>query len=207
MTQNDLLNGRVNIRIGFAALRPAEFVVIRITQTVAESRPEESAGGEVTRMRGKRGHRSDPYRDFRFRIRWGETYVAGFSAMSALESTAVKDREPGSGDGLRQMTGRSRFGAITLSRGVTHDRVFENWANLGAGRVAGPDAERESFRRDIIVDVFDEAGVRFMSYKFFLSWVSEYQAMPELDASAEAVAIQSIKIENEGWESCQRREP
>ncbi|MGH9937590.1 MAG: phage tail protein, partial [Blastocatellia bacterium] len=43
-------------------------------------------------------------------------------------------------------------------------------------------------------------GQKVLAYKVYRCWVSDYQAMPDLDANANAVAIQTIKLENEGWE-------
>ncbi len=56
------------------------------------------------------------------------------------------------------------------------------------------------FRKNIVVDVFNEAGQQAISYQVFRCWVSEYQALPELDAAGNAVMIQTIKLENEGWQ-------
>ncbi len=91
---------------------------------------------------------------------------------------------------------------ITLERGVTHDTEFEQWANKVWNFGGGPGAETslKDFRKDIIIDLFNEAGQKVISYKVFRCWVSEYQALPDLDANANAVAIQHIKLENEGWE-------
>jgi phage tail-like protein len=89
-----------------------------------------------------------------------------------------------------------------LERGITHDVEFEQWANKVWTPGAGPGAEAslKDFRKDILIDLFNEAGQRIMAYKVYRCWVSEYQALPDLDANANAVAIQNIKLENEGWE-------
>ena len=98
--------------------------------------------------------------------------------------------------------GRTEYEAITLERGVTHDTEFEQWANkvwnFGAG--LGAEVSLKDFRKDIIIEVYNEAGQLAIAYKVFRCWVSEYQALPDLDANANAVAIQHIKLENEGWE-------
>jgi phage tail-like protein len=124
--------------------------------------------------------------------------------MSALKRTTevVKHREGGDPSTSRKSPGRSEFEAITLERGVTHDLEFENWAkkvwNFGAG--LGSEVSLKDFRKDVILEVYNEAGQLAISYKVFRCWVSEYQALPEFDANANAVAIQTIKLENEGWE-------
>jgi phage tail-like protein len=114
----------------------------------------------------------------------------------------VKHREGGDPSTTRKSPGRTEFEAITLERGVTHDTSFEAWANkiwnLGAG--LGSEVSLADFRKDIILDMMNEAGQKVLSYKIYRCWVSEYQALPDLDANANAIAIQHIKLENEGWE-------
>lgn len=148
--------------------------------------------------------RFDPYKNFKFRVKWDGRYVAGISKVSALKRTTevVEHREGGDPSSKRKSPGQSKFEAITLERGVTHDAEFENWANkvwnFGAG--SGSEVSLQDFRKDIIIDVMNEAGQIVLSYKVFRCWVSEFQALPELDANANAVAIQTLKLENEGWE-------
>ena len=137
-------------------------------------------------------------------MKWDGRYVAGVSKVSALKRTTevVEHREGGDPSVSRRSPGRTSFEAITLERGVTHDVEFEQWANkvwnYGAG--VGAEVSLKDFRKDLILDFFNEAGQLVISYRIFRAWVSEYQALPELDANANAVAIQSIKLENEGFE-------
>ncbi len=148
--------------------------------------------------------RFDPYKNFKFRVRWDGRYVAGVSKVGALKRTTevVKHRTGGDPSTSRKSVGRSEYEAITLERGVTHDTEFERWANkvwnYGAG--LGAEASLKDFRKDIILEVYNEAGQLAIAYKVYRCWVSEYQALPDLDANANAVAIQTIKLENEGWE-------
>jgi phage tail-like protein len=148
--------------------------------------------------------RFDPYKNYKFRVMWDGRYVAGISKVSALRRTTevVKHRTGGDPSTSRKSPGQSEFEAVTLERGVTHDIDFEQWANkvwnFGAGR--GGEVSLRDFRKDVILDVFNEAGQKVLSYRIFRCWVSEYQALPELDAGANAVAIQTLKLENEGWE-------
>jgi phage tail-like protein len=147
--------------------------------------------------------RFDPYKNFKFRVKWDGRYVAGVSKVGALKRTTevVKHREGGDPSSSRKSPGRTEFEAITLERGVTHDTEFEKWANkvwnFGSG--LGAEVSLKDFRKDIIIDVYNEAGQLAISYKVFRSWVSEFQALSDLDANANAVAIQHIKLENEGW--------
>ena len=148
--------------------------------------------------------RFDPYKNFKFRVKWDGKYVAGVSKCSALKRTTevVKHREGGDPSSSRKSPGRTEFEAITLERGVTHDTEFENWAkkvwNFGAG--LGAESSLKDFRKDIILEVYNEAGQLALAYKIFRCWSSEYQALPDVDANANAVAIQHLKLENEGWE-------
>lgn len=145
--------------------------------------------------------RYDPYKTHMFRVKWDGVYVAGLSAMSALtRSTApVTHRKGGDPSYVHTSPGLTTYNSVTLRRGVTHDPAFEAWANK-VSSLAQPGISLPDFRKDLIVDVFNEAGQKVLSYKLFRCWVSEYQALPDLDAAAAAVAIQSIRLEIEGWE-------
>ncbi len=148
--------------------------------------------------------RFDPYNNFKFRVRWDGRYVAGVSKVGAFKRTTevVKHRDGGDPSTSRKAPGRTEYDPITLERGVTHDTEFEKWANkiwnFGSG--LGSEVSLKDFRKDIIVEIYNEAGQLALAYKVFRCWVSEWQAAPDLDANANAVAIQSIKLENEGWE-------
>jgi len=148
--------------------------------------------------------RFDPYKNFKFRVKWDGKYVAGVSKVSSLKRTTevVKYREGGDPSSSRKMPGRTEFEAITLERGVTHDTEFEKWANkvwnFGSG--LGSEVSLKDFRKDIIIELYNEAGQLVIAYRVFRCWVSEFQALPDLDANANAVAIAHLKLENEGWE-------
>jgi phage tail-like protein len=142
----------------------------------------------------------DPLENFKFKVKWDGRYVAGVSKVSALRRTTevVQHREGGDSGAIRELPGRTKYEPITLERGITNDTEFEKWANLAANPAAGPGIA--NFRKDVILDVFNEAGQKVLSYLIHRCWVSEYQALPALDANADAVAIEHIKLENEGWE-------
>ena len=148
--------------------------------------------------------RQDPYQNFKFRVKWDGRYVAGVSKVGGLKRTTevVKHREGGDPSSSRKVPGRSEYEAITLERGVTHDVEFERWANKvwNYGSGLGRETSLKDFRKDIIIELLNEAGQVAIAYKLYRCWVSEYQALPDLDANANAVAIQTIKLENEGWE-------
>jgi phage tail-like protein len=147
-------------------------------------------------------NRFDPYKNFKFRVKWDGRYVAGISKVSALKRTTevVEHREGGDPSSGRKSPGRTKYEPITLERGVTHDVQFEQWVNKIWNFQSNTEVSLQDFRKDIIIDLFNEAGQKVISYKVFRCWVSEYQALSDLDANANAVAIQTIKLENEGWE-------
>jgi phage tail-like protein len=148
--------------------------------------------------------RFDPYKNFKFRVKWDGRYVAGLSKVGALKRTTevVKHREGGDPSSTRKSPGRTEYEAITLERGVTHDTEFEKWANKvwNFGTALGAEVSLKDFRKDLIIEVYNEAGQLVIAYKVYRAWVSEFQAQADLDANANAVLIQTIKLENEGWE-------
>ena len=148
--------------------------------------------------------RFDPYKNFKFLVKWDGRYVAGISKVSALKRTTevVKHREGGDPSSSRKSPGRSEYDAITLERGVTHDPDFERWANKvwNYGSGLGAEVSLKDFRKNVVIEMYNEAGQLAIAYNVFRCWVSEFTAQPDLDANANAVAIQTIKLENEGWE-------
>ena len=148
--------------------------------------------------------RFDPYKNFKFRVKWDGRYVAGISKVSALKRTTevVKHREGGDPSSSRKSPGRTEYDPITLERGVTHDPEFEKWANKvwNFGSALGREVSLADFRKDVILEIYNEAGQLAFAYKIFRCWVSEWQATADLDANANVVLIQHIKLENEGWE-------
>jgi phage tail-like protein len=148
--------------------------------------------------------RFDPCKNFKFKVKWDGKYVAGISKVSPLvrRTEVITHREGGDPSSTRKSPGRTEYEAITLERGVTHDPAFEQWANKVWNYGGGPGTEvsLKDFRKDLVLELYNEAGQLVIAYKIFRCWVSEYAALPDLDANAAAVAIQHIKLENEGWE-------
>lgn len=148
--------------------------------------------------------RIDPYKNFKFRVKWDGRYVAGVSKVGALKRTTdpVEHREGGDPSTVIKTPGQTKYEPITLERGVTHDTEFERWANkvwnFGSG--LGSEVSLKDFRKDITIEMYNEAGQLVLAYNVFRCWVSEYQALPELDASGNAVAIQTLTLQHEGWE-------
>lgn len=144
--------------------------------------------------------RFDPYKSFMFRVKWDGQYVAGLSKMSALKRTTdpVVHREGGDPSYERKSPGTTKYDAVTFERGLSHDTAFRQWANL-VHSLKSP-ISLKNFRKDITVDLFNEAGQQVLSYMLYRCWVSEYVEVPALDAATAAVAIETIKVEIEGFE-------
>lgn len=149
-------------------------------------------------------HRFDPYKQFKFRVKWDGRYVAGVCSMSALSryTEVVEHREGGDPNMVRQSPGRTHFDPIVLERGRTHDLEFENWANkvwrFGSG--LGSEVSLQDFRKDIIIELYNEAGQLVLAYHVFRCWPSEYVAVSDLNANGEAgTAFESITLQHEGW--------
>ncbi|HEX8719722.1 MAG TPA: phage tail protein [Pyrinomonadaceae bacterium] len=146
--------------------------------------------------------RYDPYRNFKFRIKVDNVYVAGLNRCSALKKTTemVEWREGGDPSTTHKLPGKTKYDSITLTAGVSHDTTFEDWANLVNNFQGDAAMSLKNFRKNITIDVFNEADQKVLSYNVYRCWVSEFQTLPDLDASASAVMIQTIRLENEGWE-------
>lgn len=149
-------------------------------------------------------HRFDPYKNFKFRLKWDGRIVAGVSRVSALKrSTEVVEYREGSDASTKRLSpGATAYAPITIERGVTHDTEFETWANkiLSLGGGAGAEASLRDFRKDIILELVNEAGQIVVAYKIYRCWPSEFTALSDLDANGNAIAIQSLVLQNEGWE-------
>ena len=148
-------------------------------------------------------HRYDPYRTFKFQVVIGGQTVAGLSKMGALKKTteAVKWRAAGDPSYQRVMPGGTSFEAVTLEQGLSHDKVFEEWANA-VNNVGEGDAgmSLQNYRRDVVINVMNLQGVPAITYRLLRAWVSEFQALPEFDANTmNTVGIQSIQIQHEGF--------
>ncbi|MFZ4476679.1 MAG: phage tail protein [Saprospiraceae bacterium] len=147
-------------------------------------------------------HRFDAYKNFLFRIIWDGRYVAGVNKIGTLKrvTEVIKFREGGDHSSSRKMPGKTEFEAVMVEQGLTHDTEFEKWANKVWNYGPGERVSLKDFRKEITIEVYNEAGQKVMAYNLFRCWISEFNALPELDANGNAVAIRSMKIENEGWE-------
>ena len=177
--------------------------------------PEYTARSNVERSGAEEGDRAmseftvnptrhDPYKSFKFRVKWDGRYVAGISKISPLRRTTevIRHREGGDPSSSRKSPGRTEYDAITLERGVTHDLEFEQWANKvwDFGGSQGAEVSLADFRKNLVLEFLNEAGQVVLAYNIYRCWVSEYQALPDLDANGSVVALQYIRLENEGWE-------
>lgn len=148
-------------------------------------------------------HRYDPYRTFKFQVIIDGRPVAGLKKMGALKKSteAVKWRSAGDPSHERVMPGGTKYEPVTMEQGLTHDPVFEQWANLVNNIQGDAGMSLKNFRKDIIINVLNLQGQVAFTYKLYRAWVSEYQAMPELDAgNMNTVGIQTLTLQHEGWE-------
>lgn len=147
--------------------------------------------------------RYDPYKNFKFRVKWDGRYVAGCTKVSQLKrmTEVIEYRDGANPSTVIRAPGQTKYEAVTLEQGITHDVAFEQWANKVWHQASGPGTEVSlaDFRKDMIIELYNEAGQVVIAYQLFRCWPSEYQAMPELDASGNAVAISTLKIEHEGF--------
>jgi phage tail-like protein len=148
--------------------------------------------------------RLDPYKSFKFRVKWDGRYVAGISKVSGLikRTEVVDHREGGDPSTVHKSPGQTTFEPIVLERGRTHDTDFEAWANKvwNYGSPQGQEVSLKDFRKDIIIELYNEAGQLVMAFKVYRCWPSEYVALGDLVANGSAVAIESLRLQHEGWE-------
>jgi len=149
-------------------------------------------------------NRFDPYKTFRFLVYFGTatTPVAGVSKVTGLKRSSDVIEYKQGGDAItRKGLGRTKYEPVTLERGLTHDIDFEDWANAAQKLDKGSPAQSlKNLRRQVRIDLLNEAGQPVHRYVLHRCWVSEYQALPDLDGGGNAIAIEYIKLENEGWE-------
>jgi phage tail-like protein len=147
-------------------------------------------------------HRIDPYKNYKFRVRWDGKTVLGVSKVSSLKRTTevVKHREGGENSTDHKSPGRTTYEAVTMERGITHDPEFEAWANMVHPYAGDPVMDLVNYKKDLTLEMMNEKGHVVKRYFLYRCWVSEFTAVPDLDANANAVAIESIKLELEGWD-------
>ena len=147
-------------------------------------------------------HRFDPYKNFKFRVKWDGQIVAGVSKVSALKRSTevVSHREGNDLSTPRHSPASSKFDPITLERGLTHDPEFEKWANLVHSSEGDGAMSLLNFRKDVRVEMMNLQGTVVKAYNVFRCWVSEYTAQPELDANANSIAFETLVLQNEGFE-------
>lgn len=154
------------------------------------------ANGFVTNL-----HRYDPYKNFKFRILWDQKPVLGVSKVGPLKRTTepVTHRSGGENSTSHKSPGRTTYDGITMERGITHDTEFEKWANMVHPFEGDAAMDLVGYKKDLTLEVMNEKGHVALRYFLYDCWVSEFTAVPDLDANANVVAIESLKIELEGW--------
>jgi phage tail-like protein len=147
-------------------------------------------------------HRQDPYKNFKFRVKWDGQYIPAITRVSPLVRTtdAVVVRSGGDASHSHISPGATLFAPITLERGLTHDTAFEDWANKTFDVEGDAGMSLRDYRKDVIIELYNLQGSLVMAYQVYRCWVSEYQALPTLDANDNCVAIERIVLQHEGWE-------
>jgi phage tail-like protein len=147
-------------------------------------------------------NRVDPYKNFKFRVFWDGKPVLGVSKVGMLKRTTevVKHRSGGQNSYDHKSPGRTSYDAVTMERGITHDLEFEKWANQVHSFQGDPTMDLAGYKKDLTLEVMNEKGQVALRYFLFRCWISEFQAVPDLDANANAVAIEHLKVELEGWQ-------
>lgn len=147
-------------------------------------------------------HRVDPYKNFKFRVLWDGKPVLGISKVSSLKRTTdvVKHRSGGDNSHDHKSPGRTTYEGVTMERGITHDHEFEKWANAVHNINGDPLMDLAGYKKDLTLEVLNEKGQVALRYFLYRCWVSEFTAVPDLDANANAIAIEHLKVELEGWE-------
>ena len=147
--------------------------------------------------------RFDPYKNFKFRVKWDGRYVAAVHSVTGLirSTEVITHREGGDPSTSRKSPGLTEFAPITLERGLTEDQEFEAWANLvwRFGTGLGAEVALNEFRKNIVIELYNEAGQLVRAFQVFRCWPSKYEALPDLDANGSAVAIETLTLQNEGW--------
>lgn len=149
-----------------------------------------------------------PYANYRFRVKWDNTYVLGVSKVSGLSraTQVISHREGGDPSPIHLAPGQTEYSPITMERGVSYDVTFQQWANKvfdwtnSGGANPGQNTSLLDFRKDLTIEVWNEAGMKVVAYNVHRAWVSEFHAMSDLDGVGNALVVESIVIQNEGWE-------
>ena len=150
----------------------------------------------------KNANRIDPYKNYKFQLKWDGRTVLGVMKVGPLKRTTnvITHRSGGENSVDHKTPGRTTYDAVTLERGITWDLEFENWANKVHPYAGDTAMDLVNYRKDVVLEVLDEKG--HVARRFFLyhCWVSEFQTLPALDSSANAIAIETLKLELEGWD-------
>lgn len=147
-------------------------------------------------------HRFDPYKNFKFRVKWDGQYIPGVSRISPLTriTDTVIHREGGDQSKFSILPGMTRFEPIVLERGLSHDTAFEEWANMVFNMPGDPNSSLKNYKKDIVIELLNLQGMVVMAFLVYRCWVSEYQSLPELDSNDQCIATEKIVLQHEGWE-------
>lgn len=147
-------------------------------------------------------YRLDPYKTSKFQLILDGRVVPDVVRISALrrETETVLYRPGDFPNHLIKAPGLTDFDPIIIERGITHDTTFEDWADLCYSVQGDAAISLKNFRKDMLINLLNRQGTVVLSYRIYRGWVSEYTALPELDAHANETAIERIVVQHEGWE-------
>lgn len=147
-------------------------------------------------------YRLDPYQTFKFRVRWDGNVIPAILRVSPLRrvTESVIHRSGGDPSHPHIAPGITNFEPIVIERGLTHDTAFEQWANLVFNMQGDAAMSLMNYRKDVRIELLNHQGVVVMAFVVYRCWVSEYQALPELEATAPCIAIERLVLQHEGWE-------
>jgi len=179
-------------------------IFLRISAAAAIMFTALSFGSATAREFSVNTHRFDPYQRFKFRVKWDGKYIPGITYISGLnrETEVIQHRSAGDSNNIRRIPGKTVYEPVVIKRGRTHDLEFERWANkvFSYGNGAGSEVSLKDYRKDIIIELCNEAGQTVMAFKIFRCWPSRYSALDELDALNNTIAVETLVLEHEGWE-------
>ena len=147
-------------------------------------------------------HRFDPYKNFKFHVYLDGRLVMGVS-RSARSSAPPRwsATAPGGDNSIDfKSPGRTKYEAVTLERGLTHDREFEKWAANVHSYAGDAATDLRNYKKALTVEMLNLRNQPAIRYFLFNCWPSSYTAMPDLSSMENAVAIESLVLEVEAWE-------
>lgn len=139
------------------------------------------------------GDRIDPYRNFRFRVELGDIQIAAFSEATVPDSTTdpVDYREGTDPTHQRKLSGLTKFGNVTLKKGLTDSLDIYKW------RKQVEDTGAKGARKDISLILIDEEGNDKARWDIVQAWPTKYDPS-DFSAKGNEVLIETLELVHEG---------